>query len=98
MMNTKVRASSLLSLIVVLLFFISSTAITYHHHDLGDTAHNDCPICATAHVTSFAEFDGSTPVSLNTSIAVLDPIPHDSIIYRTPAFLIHLNSRAPPIF
>jgi hypothetical protein len=85
-----------LPLVVLLLFLITNTAIAYHHHDHNDQSHDECPICATAHVTSFAEHDFSTLDIQYKSIAVSDPIPRESHSFNNPIFLTHLNSRAPP--
>jgi hypothetical protein len=81
---------------VFLLFLISNTAIAHHHHALDDLSHGDCPICATAHVTSFAAHDFTTPIVQQTSITVSVLLPHEFHSHINPIFLTHLNNRAPP--
>jgi len=96
MTSEKVHKKYVLPLVVLLLFLITNTAIAYHHHDHEDLSHDDCPICATAHVTSAAEHDFSVPVVQYKIIAVIDLIPHEVHSFINPLFLTHLNSRAPP--
>ena len=81
---------------VFLLFLITNTAIAFHHHPLDDQAHDDCPICATAHVTSFAEFDFSAPVIQCPGITVSDLIPREYESFFEPLLLTHHYKRAPP--
>jgi hypothetical protein len=85
-----------LTFAVFLLFLISNTAIAYHHHALIDLSHDDCPICATAHVTSFALHDFTTPILQHTSVKVSILLPHEYHSNTKPIFLTQLNSRAPP--
>jgi hypothetical protein len=96
MTSEKVQKKYVLPLVVLLLFLITNTAIAYHHHGHVDLSHDDCPICATAHVTSFAEHDFSTSTVQYEIIAGFDLIPHERHTFISPLFLTHLNSRAPP--
>jgi hypothetical protein len=85
-----------LTLAVILLFLASNTALAYHHHALDNMSHHDCPICATAHVSSSAVHDFSTPAMRHANIAVSVLTPHEHHVEINPIFLTCLNNRAPP--
>ena len=96
MRSNNIHKKYVLPLVALLLFLITNTAIAYHHHDHVDLSHDDCPICVTAHVTSLAEHDFSSPTVQYNIIAVFYLIPHECHLFIDPLFLTHLNSRAPP--
>jgi hypothetical protein len=85
-----------LTLAIFLVYLISNTAIAYHHHALDNLSHHDCPICATAHISSSAIHDFSTPTVRHEGITVSVLIPHEHHTQINPIFLTYLNNRAPP--
>jgi hypothetical protein len=96
MTGKKVHIRFALTLAILLLLLIANVAIAYHHHDLDESSHHDCPVCATAYVTSSAVHDFSTPTVEQTGItfSVLTSHEHDTCI--NPIFLAYLGNRSPP--
>jgi hypothetical protein len=85
-----------LTLAVLLVFLISNMAIAYHHHALDELSHDDCPICATANVTSSAVHDFSPPTVQQTGITVSVLTPNEHHTHINPIFLAYRKNRSPP--
>jgi hypothetical protein len=96
MLGKIVHKRYVLTFAVFLVFLISNTAIAYHHHPSDDLSHDDCPICATAHVSSFAVHDFSAPKVQCANITVSELTPREYHFFFNPLFLTQLHNRAPP--
>jgi len=83
----------LLGLLCLALVVLGSTIQVAHTHSNGDLSHNDCPLCATAHVVAQV---ADAPVPVPAVIVVADvrvssPLPQSS---RPAVFA--LFTRPPP--
>ena len=84
----------LLAVLCVLLVVVSGTVQVAHNHAGRSTAHADCSLCATAHITVHL---AKTPAPVPAGWVIVKVEPRTALVVRSPLSTFALFTRPPPV-